>query len=316
MSFFGNKRLIILLVGLVLLISVIGFTSRERASLTWPEKFLKDTFSVVQGFFYRPAQAFSGFLKDVEDAYNVYQENRQLKANLDEFAEMSAQLKLLETENERLRALLQAKSQLKNYEFRVAEVVARNMEQWNDVITIDKGSKNGIKKDMAVISSSGLVGRVKSVANFSSTVELLTAANRSNHISALILGKPELNGIIDEYDPREHLLIMRKIPLGPKIQEKAQVVTSGLGGVTPKGLLIGEVVRVEPGDYGLTQTAYIKPSADFSQLNEVLVVERAFVTTGSGELVPSSQVDASGQTPPSDAGSGSGSNTAGPGGGR
>lgn len=61
MSFFGNKRLIIVLVGLVLLITIVGFTSRERSKLSWPEMFLKDTFSVVQGFFYRPAQAVSGF---------------------------------------------------------------------------------------------------------------------------------------------------------------------------------------------------------------------------------------------------------------
>jgi rod shape-determining protein MreC len=80
--------------------------------------------------------------------------------------------------------------------------------------------------------------------------------------------------------------------------------------------LIGEVVRVEPGDYGLTQTAYIKPSADFSQLNEVLVVERAYVTTGSGELVPSSQVNVSGQTTPADAGTGAGGTSGSLGGGR
>lgn len=54
MSFFGNKRLIIVLVGLVLLITIVGFTSRERSKLSWPEMFLKDTFSVVQGFFLSP----------------------------------------------------------------------------------------------------------------------------------------------------------------------------------------------------------------------------------------------------------------------
>ncbi len=303
MSFFANKRLIIVLVGLVFLMSVMGFTSKERAELTWPEKFLKDTFSVVQGIFYRPAQAFSGFVDDIRDAYNVYQENRVLKASLDQYAQVTAQLKLTEAENERLRNLLQAKSKLTDYQLRVGEVVARNSDSWNDVVTIDKGIQNGIKKDMAVITSSGLIGRVQSVSNFSSTVELLTAIERSNHISAIILGQQqvngvtthtEVNGVIEEYDGRERLLIMRKIPLGQKIEPKQQVVTSGLGGVMPRGLLIGQVVRVVPGDYGLTQTAYVQPSADFSQLNEVMVVERSFVTTPTGELVPSQQAAGSG----------------------
>lgn len=303
MSFFANKRLIIVLVGLVILMAVMGFTSKERAELTWPEKFLKDTFSVVQGIFYRPAQAFSGFVEDVREAYNTYEENRALKASLDQFAQVTAQLKLAEAENERLRNLLKAKSILTDYQVRVGEVVARNSDTWNDVVTIDKGLQHGIKKDMAVITSAGLIGRVQSVSNFSSTVELLTAIERSNHITALILSTqtvngvtthPQINGVIEEYDNREHLLIMRKIPLGQKIEPKQPVVTSGLGGVMPRGLVVGHVVRVVPGDYGLTQTAYVQPSANFSQLNEVMVVERSFVTTPSGDLIPSNQATGTG----------------------
>ncbi|MED4754011.1 rod shape-determining protein MreC [Brevibacillus choshinensis] len=295
MSFFGNKRLIIVLVGLVLLISVVGYTSRERVKLTWPEMFFKDTFSVVQGFFYRPAQAVSGFFQDVDDAYNVYQENKALKAGLDQYARLTAELHDLQAENTRLREALQAKDTLKSYQLRFAEVVARNPDTWNNVITIDKGLKHGIKKDMAVITSKGLIGRIQSVANFSSTVELLTSYERRDHISAVIQTTQVVNGqttvhpvsgVVEEYDPQERLLIMRKIPWGQKIEAKQQVTTSGLGGVVPRNLPIGYIVRVEPDDYGLTQTAYIQPSADFSQLNEVMIVERNFTISPNGELIP------------------------------
>ncbi|MED1792554.1 MULTISPECIES: rod shape-determining protein MreC [Brevibacillus] len=295
MSFFGNKRLIIVLVGLVLLISVVGFTSRERVKLTWPEMFFKDTFSVVQGFFYRPAQAVSGFFQEVDDAYNVYEENKALKAGLDQYARMSAELLDLQAENTRLREALQAKESLKSYQLRFAEVVARNPDTWNNVITIDKGLKQGIRKDMAVITSKGLIGRVQSVANFSSSVELLTSYERRDHISAVIQTTQVVNGqttvhpvsgVVEEYDPQERLLIMRKIPWGQKIEAKQQVITSGLGGVVPRNLPIGYIVRVEPDDYGLTQTAYIQPSADFSQLNEVMIVERNFSISPTGELIP------------------------------
>ncbi|WP_139490275.1 rod shape-determining protein MreC [Brevibacillus dissolubilis] len=308
MSFFGNKRLIIVLVGLVILISVMGFTARERANLTWPEKLLKDTVSLVQGFFYRPAQAFSGFLEGVNDAYNVYEENRILKANLDQYAQVSAQLKQLEVENQNLRAALQTKNSLTDYQVRVAEVVSRNADQWNDVVIIDKGAKHGIKKDMAVYTATGLIGRVQSVANLSATVELLSSMERHNRVSAIILSKQivnnqttyrQINGIVEDYDPRDRLLIMRKIPLDQKFVPGEQVVTSGLGGVIPRGLLIGHVVRVEPGDYGLTQTAYLQPAADFTQINQVLVVERKYVTTPTGELVPSTELNEQGQLLPS-----------------
>lgn len=284
MSFFGNKRLIIILVGLVLLISVVGFTSRERDSLTWPEMFFKDTFSMVQGLFYRPAQAVSGFFQEVEDAYSVYEENKALKANLDQYALLSAELHDLKAENERLRQVLQATENLKSYQLRFAEVVARSPDTWNNVIIIDKGIMHGIKKNMAVITAKGMIGRVQSVSNFSATVELLTSYERLDHISATIQTQQVVNGVttysnvsgvVEEYDPQERLLVMRKIPWEQKIEANQQVVTSGLGGVIPPNLPIGYIVRVEPDDYGLTQTAYIQPSADFTQLNEVMVVERA-----------------------------------------
>jgi rod shape-determining protein MreC len=320
MSFFGNKRLITMLVGLVLLISVIGYTARERDTLTWPEQFLRDSFSVLQGLFYRPAQAIVDFAEGVSAAYDVYQENRVLKASLDQYAQLTAQLKLLQAENARLRTLLDAKTQLHDYQLRVAEVVARASDHWNDVITIDKGRVHGIKQDMAVISAQGMIGRVESVANFSSTVELLTAIENSNHLSAWVItqrktenaAQPQpVAGVIEEYDQRRRLLIMRKIPLGYKVEPGQEVVTSGLGGVIPRGLLIGKVVAVEAGDYGLTQTAYVMPSADLSQLSEVMVVERAYVTTPEGELVPSA---ASKQASQGEAAGAPGNSSAGPGG--
>ncbi|WP_431809243.1 rod shape-determining protein MreC [Brevibacillus agri] len=305
MSFFGNKRLIIVLVGLVLLISVVGYTSRERVNLTWPEMFFKDTFSVVQGLFYRPAQAVSGFFREIEDAYSVYEENKALKAGLDQYARLTAELHDLKAENERLRKELDAKNRLKSsYSLRFAEVVARNPDTWNNVITIDLGLKSGIKKDMAVITEKGMIGRVQSVANFSATVELLTSYERRDHISAdiqatqMVDGKPvyePISGVIEEYDPQERLLVMRKIPWGKKIEPKQQVITSGRGGVVPRNLPIGYIVRVVPDDYGLTQTAYIQPSADFSQLSEVMVVERDFTISPNGELIPK---QAAGQVQP------------------
>lgn len=313
MLFFGNKRLMVVLVGLVLLISVMGFTSKTRGALTWPEKFLKDTFSVAQGVFYGPAQAFSSFFRDVNDAYNVYEENRALKASLDQYAQVTAKLAELELENQDLRQNLNAeKSTLKQYQLYFAEVVARSSDYWNNAITIDKGIKHGIKKDMAVVTAQGLIGRVQSVSNFSSTVELLTNIEGGSHIASVILGKQtvngttvfkQANGVIEEYDPRERMLIMRKIPLSQKIEVNQQVLTSGLGGVIPRGLPIGIVARVQPDDYGLTQTAYIQPSADFGNLNGVMVVQRAFVTTPTGDLIPSSQLDETGKAVPPAVGS-------------
>lgn len=333
MSFFGNRKLIIVLIGLVVLLVVMGYTAKDRMNLTWPEKFMKDTTSVVQGFFYRPAQAVSQFVHNVQDAYHVYEENRVLKASLDQYAQMSAELRAVKYENGQLRESLGTKQKLNDYNVIYSEVAARNTSQWNDVLVINGGSKQGVKKDMAVMTSKGLIGRVKDVSNFSATVELLTSKESSNrnHVSGYILAtqpvqtpnsiagngqqangansttnvansnkanstttsattpqKPAtttkyVSGILEDYDSVGKLLIMRKIPLDQKISPNDAVITSGLGGMIPSKLPIGVVVKTEPGDYGLTQTAYIRPYADFTLISDVLVIDRKTVMPPVGQ---------------------------------
>ncbi|KMJ55765.1 rod shape-determining protein MreC, partial [Bacillus sp. LL01] len=111
-------------------------------------------------------------------------------------------------------------------------------------------------------------------SQFSSFVQLLSDNDRTNRVSAKIVGDQTLNGFIEGYDEDRGLLIMRKLDIEAEIEEEQMVTTSGLGGVYPEGLLIGEVVEAEPDEYGLTQNVYIKPTADFYSLNYVYVIER------------------------------------------
>ncbi|MBO8172543.1 MAG: rod shape-determining protein MreC [Bacillaceae bacterium] len=274
-NFFANKRLIVLLSSLIILIILMGVTLGERENATWPEKFVRDSMALGQGIFSQPAQSFSRFIDNIQHMYRVYEENRILKQNLDRLAQLSAEVKRLQSENDRLREMLGAKSTYKNYQLRFAEVIGRSPDRWNQVIVIDLGSKDGIKAGMAVVTAKGMIGRVQSASHFSSQVELLSDIERGNFLSAIIQAEQTVYGVIEGYDVKQNILIMRKIPLGAEIKQGETVITSGLGDpAIPPGIIIGEIVGISPSDYGLTQVAYIKPSADFYRLNEVYVVER------------------------------------------
>lgn len=282
-NFFGNKRLFVLLLSIIMLISLMGITLGERPDPSLPEKFVRDTTGFAQSLLYKPAREISQFFDHVQQMYRVYEENQILKANLDRLAQLSAEVKRLENDNRRLREMLDAKSRLNQYKLRMAEVVARSPDRWNNVLTIDLGSKDGIKAGMAVITPQGMIGRVQSVAHFSSQVELLSDIERGNYVSVIVQDNEEIYGILEGYDPKFNRLIMRKIPLGAEIKEKQTVVTSGWGGTIPPGIIIGEVTTVMPGEYGLTQIAYIRPSADFYRLHEVFVVEYYLPAEGTGQ---------------------------------
>jgi len=282
-QFFQNKRLMIVLAAIILLVALLGYSLRSNRNLSIPEQFIKDTVSLTEKVFNKPAQIIAGFFNNISDLKDTYKENQVLKSKLDKYVELSVREKELEKENKELRSIVGIEKTLSDYETFQATVTIRDPDKWQQIITIDKGSTNGIEKEMAVITSKGLIGKVKNVSKFSSTVQLLSASDRTNRISAKIQQKNTVYGLIEGYDVEKQALLFKRIPSNANVKKGQTVVTSGLGGVFPDSLVIGKVEEVEPDEHGLTQTAYIKPQADFNDINHVIVVKRTIDTPKKGE---------------------------------
>ncbi|ARK31591.1 rod shape-determining protein MreC [Halalkalibacter krulwichiae] len=278
-SFFSNKKLIILLVAIIILVALIGYSRQDREQITGPEQVIRDAVGWVQTIFTKPAYAIAGFFENVRDIQHIYEENKILKSRLDEYAQISVERNLLRNENETLKDMLELDESLNDYLMRSAVVIHRSPDRWSEYIGLNRGSEHGIEPNMGVVDSKGgLIGKVKTVSEFSSRIQLLSDNDRTNRVSAMIsMDQPEY-GFIEGYDEEAGLLIMRKIDLEADIEEGQTVVTSGKGGVYPSGLLIGEIVRVEPDEYGLTQNAYIEPTADFFAIDYVYIIERTSTT--------------------------------------
>ncbi|WP_369902457.1 rod shape-determining protein MreC [Bacillus manliponensis] len=279
-QFFWNKRLIVLLVSIILLVALIGISLKERKSLTWPEQFVKDTVGVVERVFQKPVNYVVEFFDNVEDIKNTYEENKMLKAELDKYASLSEELKDLRATNAELNEALGKKEALSDYKPVQATVIRRDPERWYDSIGIDKGAQHGVEKDMAVVAANGgLIGKVKSVSQFNSTVELLSSINRTNRISAVVQGDEKIFGLIEGYDKEKQALVFTKIASDANVQKDQTVVTSGLGGVFPDRLIIGTIIEVTPDPYGLTQTAYVKPAANLDDVNHTMIVAKRDMPT-------------------------------------
>jgi rod shape-determining protein MreC len=276
-QFFLNKRLIILLVSMIILVSLIGFSLKERKELTWPEQFVKDTTGWVQTLVSRPANYIAGFFGNVNDLQNTYVENKELRSRLDELAQLKADVQTLTEENNELRDILDKKDSLSDYKQIQATVIGRNPDRWDELLIINKGSTDGIERDMAVITSTGLIGKVKSSRQFTSTIQLLSSTDATNRVSAEIVGNQTYYGQIEGFDAVKEMLLLKKIPYEAKIEKGQLVQTSGMGGVFPSRLIIGTVEEVVPDEFGLTQTAFVKPGANFYDLEHVMVIERSMI---------------------------------------
>ncbi|MFM9330835.1 rod shape-determining protein MreC [Paenibacillus mesotrionivorans] len=286
----GNKKLLTLLLALMVFIALMGLTLSRRSEMTWPERVIKDTVAWTQGWLYKPARYAAGFFRDVEDLKNTYKENKQLKKTLTHYAQDTMRLNMLEAQNKHLQEILgftERQKNADNYQYMVAEVVSVSPDPYSNTVNINLGSLDGIKENMAVMSVEGLIGRVSRVSNFTSSVQLLVDMNAESGgsaerqlekgISATVLGKEDLVfGTIDYYSNEEQGLVMTRIDQRSemKLEPGDVVVTSGLGQIFPKGLVIGVVSEKRVGDFGINYLATVKPKAtDFRHLREVLVVK-------------------------------------------
>ncbi|QCT01977.1 rod shape-determining protein MreC [Paenibacillus algicola] len=208
----------------------------------------------------------------------VYSENERLKMAVAQYARESAEYHRIKAENEDYMNMLKFTEAQKNkydYDYRPANVLSVNQDPNNHTLVIDLGEKDGVRQNMTVISVEGMVGVISQVGNFTSTVKLLTTLDpqdaKRQQIAATVSNKDTF-GIIESYDKKTRMLKMTRIPEDDPVAPQDLIVSSGNGGVIPRGMIIGKVVEVETGEFGLTRTATIEPAANFQDWKTLLVV--------------------------------------------
>ncbi len=275
-----NRRLFILLASLILLIVVAGLTLRGRdRAASWPEKVVVDVQNTVGGWIYQPVSKLTAFLEGIHNLHDMYVENAQLKAEMQNYSALKAQLQDAESENKRLSSMLGFKqSHSGQMKLLPAHVIGRSPTQWSNELTIDAGEGEGVHSNMAVIAADGsLVGRVAEAFQHSSKVILITDTQVGDGVSASVqngTSHPPFGIVVGSTVDSGKLEMSFLSPVA-QVAEGQTVVTSGLSDIFPKGLVIGKVVKVTAGLQGLTQSALIQPAADMDYLQEVFVVQQA-----------------------------------------
>lgn len=278
-QFFSNKRLILLLVGVIFLVALISFSLRDRQNASLPEQIIKDTVGFGQSIVAKPASYLTGFVNNVDELLNTYDENKRLKSRLEEFGTLQAKVNELKVENDKLKDLVGKKDDLRSFNPIQANVIARNPDQWEEKLILNAGSMDGVKVNMAVLTSKGLIGKIVQTTPYTSQVELLSTNNSNYRVSAVVANKKsEAFGLVEGFDSKRGQLILKRIDSSLPVKKGDKVTTSGLGGIFPKGVLIGEITKVSTDDYGLTKLAYIKPAADFSMLDHVIIAKRQSIS--------------------------------------
>ena len=270
-----NRRLFLVILIIVIVSAVLFYTIKKDRNLNTFEAFTKDIVVEVQKIFYKPINGFSNMIEEFTSLKEVKKENQILKSNVEKMEATETENIELKQEIERLKGELNIDHVLTDYDYLNATVISRNSFYWYNMLTIDKGSHNGIKEGMVVINSTGLIGKITNVSNFSSDVKLITTNDNNNKISVTITnGDTKLTGIINGYDYKKGLLTVEGISNTATVNNGDFVYTSGLGGVFPSGILIGKVEGITTDVYDLSKIINVKPSAKFDDINFVTVLKR------------------------------------------
>lgn len=221
-----------------------------------------------------PAQTVKNLFTDFVNLWSVKEENDQLRYELSKNPSYKALYIDAKQKNAELEDALRIKTSDDKYERRWAEVILRDQATWNNEVTINKGSKEGIKVGMAVESTDGMVGKIKSVSSHTSVVKLLTSEDKLNSASIKILldEKKSSLGVLQSYDVKRGCYIVLLFDDSSEIKKGMQVVTSGKGGGYPSGLLIGTVDSVQALSNQTGQTIYVRPIDDFQTFSVVSII--------------------------------------------
>ncbi len=175
-------------------------------------------------------------------------------------------LKEIEAENKRLHALLDFQSKLESKKI-TAQVIAKDVSHEFRSLRINKGTSSGIQRGMAVVTHEGVVGKIlRAAAEYS---DVITLVDNLSSIDAIVQ-RSRSHGILE--GATDDACILKYALRTDDIEVNDVIVTSGLGGIYPKGLMLGTVTKVNKKNYGITQDVEVKPNIDFPKLEEVLVV--------------------------------------------
>ena len=277
---FSNKKLIGWVIGIIVALALIMYSVTYGSNIV--TQGVNDVTNILGRLVSYPANSINDFIDSVSDLSNTYQENQSLKQKIDTIHELEVQLSELKRDNQKMKETLKLQDTLNDYTLVNATVIARNPDTWRDVITINKGSNDGIQPHMSVMSDNGLVGKVMDVNPTSARVALLSNAdNTLVRVAAMIQNEKEpIYGTITGYDDKTNMLVMSQIQATQDIKVGDKVVTSGLGGISPNSLYIGTVEEVAMDRFGLYKEVKIRPAADTNDVRYVTVVIRTSESEG------------------------------------
>lgn len=268
----GRRFLIIGSAVFVIIFLFIAYhTGPKRDDMSAIEKIFCDITAPFHNGLVWVGEQFSSFGSYFVSIKGLQEENEQLKEEIAALKKEASNFAEIDLENSRLRNLLHMQKRLENeFEVTVAPVIARNASSWYNTVTIKGGEDQGFTQGMPVVNGDGLVGRIISVSQYTS--EVLLILDKDGTVGVLVQPSRTPGVVEGKGDLGSHLQL-NHVPYDANIQKNQTVISSGLGGIYPAGLLVGYISEIQTAAGGLMLEVTVTPFVDFERLEEVMVLK-------------------------------------------
>ena len=261
----GRKNIILVFSILLFSLALMSLSAKQEKGISFLDSLAGLILSPFQNLFTQSVQSVSDGINHYFDLVDVSRENEQLKVEVERLVSEKNDL-IEQISREKRLAGLMAYQEDRKKESLIASVIGRAATQWSKVVFIDKGTQHGVRTYSAVVTNSGVIGQIIHAGPTTSKV-LLTIDSRSAVDS--LFQDSRISGVV--VGTGEKQCKIKFVPNTAEIKVGDRVLSSGLGGVFPKGLVIGTVSQIVRNKQGLFQEITLTPSSDLSNLEEVLV---------------------------------------------
>jgi rod shape-determining protein MreC len=265
------RRLVLAAVIIAAVVTSMSLTAGPRVRVVRVSNWMATAVSPISFSLSWIGHKLGAAVTTVTDLYTLQKQNVILRHQLLQYDAMKLELSEVLNDNGQLRSLLGLKRALGSWTLVPASIIARSPSSWFDTVIVDQGSSAGVEPGQSVIVAQGVVGRVVGVSPSTATVMLILDPKSG---VGVIDARSQAAGVVSGQNPVTGVLTFQLFSHRPNVDPGDAVTTSGYSQYYPKGLLVGQVVNVAKTQYGLTETATVKPSVDFNSLDRVMIVVR------------------------------------------
>jgi len=270
---YKNKKtgMVGIIITILLLIAIVFLSNLNMQKLSYVENSLSNLVMPIQNGLAYLKNKINGNDSFFTDISNLKEENEKLTTKNSELEKSLRELEIIKAENETLKEYMNLKEKYTEFTTTPAYVIERDISNYNAILIINVGTKDGIKENMTVIADEGLVGHVISVTD--STAKVQTIIDTSNVVSATISTSRDnliVRGTLEEKTSLKGTNIEPDVT----ILQGDNIETSGLGGIYPKGIHVGTIKQVVNTNNIVDRYAFIETAVNFQKLESVLVITK------------------------------------------